>query len=160
MTPTAYACPAAPSECRCCIYLALVHTLASEQNRHHHSLRPSTTAAFPKSSSLVLPCLLVLWAGPTFSLSPRGWRKMRCFFWAGHWVYLYKNDTSLFGNSYWCSLDLSCSRSEVGVDRLLQKPIAPVGCVPAGHKISSQWIRNVWKRGSRSSRRQRRWKRK
>ena len=39
----------------------------------------------------------------------------------------------LFGNSYCCSLDLSCSRSEVGVDRLLQEPILAVLGVSAGH---------------------------
>ena len=40
----------------------------------------------------------------------------------------------LFDNSYCCSLDLSCSRSGVGVDRLLQKPILAVLGVSAGHE--------------------------
>ena len=56
----------------------------------------------------------------------------------------------LFGNGSCSSLGLSCSRSEVGVDRLLQKTIPLVGCVSAGQQIQLHWTRNVWKRGTRS----------
>ena len=52
-----------------------------------------------------------------------------------------------FCNSYCCSLDLFCSRFEIGVGHLLQERISSVGCSPN----QLHWYKNVWKRGSRSS---------
>ena len=47
---------------------------------------------------------------------------------------------SFFDNRYCSSLDLFCSRFEVGVDHLLQRPISFVCCVSAVHQISSTGI--------------------
>ena len=45
-----------------------------------------------------------------------------------------------FGDSHCCSLNLICSRFEVGVDRVPQKSFSFVGCVSAVHQISSTGI--------------------